>query len=79
MLVAEVETLVIGAGASGLAAAAALVDSGTQVVVLEARGRTGGRVWTDKGNVDLGAVWIEGPSANNSMWKLAEKAPLACS
>lgn len=38
--------LVIGAGAAGLAAAAALAKSGKKVIVLEARERIGGRINT---------------------------------
>jgi monoamine oxidase len=40
------DIVVIGAGATGLAAASALARSGLQVNILEARGRTGGRVYT---------------------------------
>jgi monoamine oxidase len=38
--------LVIGAGAAGLLAARDLVRAGREVVVLEARDRLGGRIWT---------------------------------
>jgi polyamine oxidase len=71
------DVIVIGAGSSGLAAASTLVEAGKKVVVLEGRDRIGGRVHTDHSlgyAVDLGAVWIEGPSPENSMWVLAEKA-----
>jgi monoamine oxidase len=39
--------LVIGAGFAGLAAATALADAGADVLVLEARDRVGGRVWSE--------------------------------
>src|SRR5436190_21972853 len=51
--------VVVGAGVAGLGAARALRDFGVPVVVVEARDRVGGRVWTDRGG-DLGAHWIRG-------------------
>ncbi len=41
------DTIVIGAGVSGLTAAYELTKSGNNVVVLEAANRTGGRIFTD--------------------------------
>ena len=40
--------IVIGAGFAGLAAATELADRGLDVLVLEARDRVGGRVWSDR-------------------------------
>jgi monoamine oxidase len=57
-----VDTVVIGAGLAGLAAAERLVAAGAGVTLLEARARLGGRVWTERrpggGAVELGAEWI---------------------
>ena len=63
----EAEILVLGAGISGLAAARALKDKGRKVVILEARDRIGGRIWTDTSlgvPLDLGASWIHGVNGN---------------
>lgn len=59
----DIDTIVIGAGVSGLTAARLLAREGQRVVVLEARDRIGGRVWTDRSEgmvTDLGASWIHG-------------------
>jgi monoamine oxidase len=59
----HVDTIVIGAGVAGLAAARLLRRNGRTVVVLEARDRIGGRIHTDRtrgGATDLGASWIHG-------------------
>lgn len=60
--------VVIGAGLAGLAAARRLADDGQDVVVLEARARVGGRVWTSRRwrdvPVDMGASWIHGVRRN---------------
>lgn len=59
--------VVVGAGVSGLAAASELRRRGFDVVVLEARERIGGRVWSAaKGGfvADLGASWIHGVRGN---------------
>ncbi|NRQ50277.1 flavin monoamine oxidase family protein [Aeromicrobium stalagmiti] len=57
------DTIVVGAGVAGLTAARLLARAGRRVVVLEARDRIGGRVWTDRSDglvTDLGASWIHG-------------------
>jgi monoamine oxidase len=65
----EVDVIVIGAGAAGVAAARALRDSRLSVLVLEARDRIGGRAWTlrrDGVPLDLGCGWLH--SANENEW-----------
>ena len=68
----QVDVLVIGAGAAGLGAARALADAGRRVIVLEARDRIGGRVWTDHDfgpvPVERGAEFIHGERAETWVW-----------
>ncbi len=61
------DVLVIGAGIAGLRAAEVLVASGRRVIVIEARTRVGGRIFTDRSwgvPIDLGASWIHGVTNN---------------
>jgi len=71
--------VVIGAGFAGLAAARNLADAGQAVVVVEARDRIGGRVWTSRAwhdtPLDLGASWIHG-SRGNPLATLASRLRL---
>ncbi len=61
----EADVCVVGAGLAGLTAARRLREAGRSVVVLEARDRVGGRVWTQSGAgdvpVDMGGCFI-GPA-----------------
>src|SRR6202048_3191873 len=65
----EIDGVVIGAGAAGVAAARHLFDSGLSVVVLEARDRIGGRAHTIYAGdlaLDLGCGWLH--SADENEW-----------
>jgi monoamine oxidase len=64
----DADVIVVGAGAAGLAAARALIHAGVEVIVVEARGRVGGRVLTlfDPATpvpVELGAEFIHGTAS----------------
>lgn len=59
------DVIVVGAGIAGLAAADILGQRGLSVLVLEARGRLGGRIWTIPGltpdhAIELGAEFVHG-------------------
>lgn len=74
--------IIVGGGASGMAAASRLFRSGfVNVTILEASNRTGGRVksvpaYKDRsypGSVEMGAQWIHGQTANVA-FKIANEA-----
>ncbi|HEX8073301.1 MAG TPA: NAD(P)/FAD-dependent oxidoreductase [Pyrinomonadaceae bacterium] len=76
----EAEVLILGAGAAGLAAADALSAAGVRVLVLEARARLGGRVYTRRVAdlaypIELGAEFVHGRPPET--FAVAERAGLA--
>jgi monoamine oxidase len=70
-----VRAVVVGAGLAGLVAADELARSGVEVVVLEARSRVGGRVWSERlpngAVVEMGAEFIL--PGNTAIRELAER------
>lgn len=64
----DCDIAVIGAGAAGLAAARTVAAGGCRVVALEAKGRVGGRAWTENGALrvpfDHGCHWLHSASRN---------------
>jgi monoamine oxidase len=64
----EHDVVILGAGAAGLSAAAELARAGRKVLIVEARGRLGGRIFTQHdpvchAPVELGAEFIHGRPA----------------
>jgi len=71
------DVIIIGAGAAGLAAARELARHGFKAIVIEARDRIGGRIWTQRiagwpRPVELGAEFIHG--GNRALWSLVRHA-----
>ena len=71
--------IIVGAGAAGLAAARELTGARRGVVVLEARDRIGGRVFTHREQrapvpIELGAEFVHGKPPE--LWKIATAANL---
>jgi monoamine oxidase len=73
------DTIIIGAGAAGLAAGQRLRAAGRAPLILEARDRIGGRICTDRthGPVELGAEFIHGEHA--ATWEFVRAAGLRTS
>jgi monoamine oxidase len=73
----DIDVIIIGAGAAGIAAARRLAATNLRVILLEAATRIGGRCVTDTGifgvPFDRGAHWIHMPDINPIM-KVASKA-----
>jgi monoamine oxidase len=72
----DVDVAVVGAGSAGIGAARRLLDAGRlSVIVIEARERVGGRVWTvqkDQLPLDLGGEWLHSAD-RNPLVRLAEE------
>ena len=73
------DVVILGAGAAGLAATRMLVSAGASVLVLEARDRIGGRVWTIRPAdpnlpLELGAEFVHG--RHPAIWSKIAKARL---
>lgn len=61
------KVLVVGAGLAGLSAAVTLAEAGAEVIVIEARERIGGRIFTDRSlgvPIEHGANFIHGFNGN---------------
>ena len=74
----DAEVIVLGAGMAGLAAARVLAERGVRVLVLEARERVGGRIYTEHtaegAVVEHGAEFIHGRAPE--LWSLLDEAGL---
>ena len=62
--------LIIGSGVSGLTIASGIKDR--NFLILEARERIGGRVFTNNNNLDMGAAWIHGSNQENPLNKFVD-------
>ncbi|WP_447884767.1 flavin monoamine oxidase family protein [Serratia fonticola] len=80
--VRQADTIIVGAGPAGLSAARELMDAGKSVIVIEARQRIGGRMWTETTfvqnvPVELGAELIHGGPEDNSLWQTVKNEKIA--
>src|SRR5579863_3105972 len=72
----DVDVVVVGGGAAGVAAARRLADASIRCLLVEARKRLGGRAWTvhdpDGRPLDLGCGWLH--SADRNPWVAVAQA-----
>jgi monoamine oxidase len=72
----DVEVVVVGAGAAGIAAARRLYEASIRCLLVEARPRLGGRAWTwtdpSGFGLDLGCGWLH--SADRNPWVAVAEA-----
>src|SRR4029079_13292617 len=70
MAASDIETVIVGGGAAGIAAGRRLKTAGVKNLIVEARPRLGGRAWTIADPfgfpIDLGCVWLH--SADRNPW-----------
>jgi monoamine oxidase len=74
----QIDVLIVGAGMAGLTAARALAETGLRVIVLEARDRIGGRIFTQQvgeDSIELGAEFIHGRPPE--LWAVIDEAGLS--
>lgn len=72
------DVIVIGAGFAGATAARSLAAKGLKVLVLEARNRIGGRVWTSTfagEQVEMGGTWVD--EKQRLVWQEVQRYKLA--
>src|SRR5262249_20096576 len=69
----DIETVIVGGGAAGVAAGRRLKNAGVKCLIVEARARLGGRAWTivDPSGfpIDVGCGWLH--SAGRNPWVAA--------
>lgn len=89
-MISKKNVIIIGSGISGLTIAAGLETN--NFLVLEARDRIGGRIFTNQNNLDMGAAWLHGsennplnqyldynnliPISNSNPWMHSENTPI---
>ncbi len=75
----DLDVCIIGAGIAGLGAGQVLQQAGINPIILEARDRIGGRIWTERQQfiapVDYGAAWIHGIN-NNPLTEIADTSSI---